>query len=90
MAGDFVFLLLILYCQHGISKSFCLEFGWSPEWKTEAPYLSFYLESAALACSFRWIGEPTQLWGLLSKLYITHTVFVLTASECEESVGLVF
>lgn len=51
MAGDFVFVLLFLYCQQGISKSFCLKFGWSPEAKTETPliYLSFYLESAALA-----------------------------------------
>lgn len=51
MAGDFVFVLLFLYCQQEISKSFCLKFGWSPEAKTEASliYLSFYLESAALA-----------------------------------------
>lgn len=51
MAGDFVFVLLFLYCQQGISKSFCLKFGWSPEFKTEASltYLSFYLELAALA-----------------------------------------
>lgn len=51
MAGDFVFVLLFSYCQQGISKSFCLKFGWRPESKTEASltYLSFYLESAALA-----------------------------------------
>lgn len=31
MAGGCVFVLLFLYCMQGISKSFCLQFGWSPE-----------------------------------------------------------
>lgn len=79
--GDFVFVLLFLsllflYCQQGISQSFGLKSGWNPGCKSEAPliHLSFYLGSAALVCSFRWIREPTQPRGLLSKLCTRHGV----------------
>lgn len=74
--GDFVFVLLFLYRQQGISQSFGLKSGWNRGCKSEAPliYLSFYLGSAALACSFRWIREPTQPRGLLSKLCTRHGV----------------
>lgn len=47
--------------------------------KSETPLIffffsSFYLDSAALVGSFRWIREPTQPRGLLSKLCTRHSV----------------
>ena len=46
--------------------------------KSETPlkffFFSFYLDSAALVGWFRWIREPTQPRGLLSKLCTRHSV----------------
>lgn len=76
MAGDFVFVLLILYCQQGISKSFCLKIGWSPESKTEArlTYLSFSLESAALFFQMDRIAH-TVMGAAEQTLHQTHSVY---------------
>lgn len=71
-----VFLFLFLYGQQGISPSFGLKFGWNPVLTLRLLwfFFSFYLDSAALVGSFRWIREPTQPWGLLSKLCTRHSV----------------
>lgn len=83
-------MLLFLYSIQGICKSFCLNFGWSPELKSEAPwtYSPLYLESAALV-SLRWEVELAAVMGAEEQTFIPDIqLFVLRTSECEESVGL--
>lgn len=75
MAGDFVFVLLFLYCKQGISKSFPLKFGWTSELRLRLLWLIY---------PFTWNQQPWLVhldgqgslhksWGLVSKLYTRHT-----------------
>lgn len=60
MAGGCVFVLLFLYCMQGISKSFCLQFGWSPELRLRLLWLIYHFtwNQQLLADSLRWMGSP--------------------------------